>query len=126
MALGSRLTIPTWPAAAEVVSEPRDDALKTPWFQSKLSHTRGTVSDRLPPKRIAEIGTPLGLSNSFERIGQLYADTVKRELGCAATFPDAESQGLPCQSRRWAGALSVNRSEERRVGKECRSRWSPY
>src|SRR2546430_7478791 len=23
-------------------------------------------------------------------------------------------------------ALYVNRSEERRVGKECRSRWSPY
>ena len=22
--------------------------------------------------------------------------------------------------------LKVNRSEERRVGKECRSRWSPY
>ena len=22
--------------------------------------------------------------------------------------------------------LTVNRSEERRVGKECRSRWSPY
>ena len=24
------------------------------------------------------------------------------------------------------GDLSENRSEERRVGKECRSRWSPY
>src|SRR3712207_8850588 len=24
------------------------------------------------------------------------------------------------------GALEVPRSEERRVGKECRSRWSPY
>ena len=24
------------------------------------------------------------------------------------------------------GGISVNRSEERRVGKECRSRWSPY
>ena len=23
-------------------------------------------------------------------------------------------------------AISKNRSEERRVGKECRSRWSPY
>ena len=23
-------------------------------------------------------------------------------------------------------ALAANRSEERRVGKECRSRWSPY
>jgi hypothetical protein len=22
--------------------------------------------------------------------------------------------------------ISINRSEERRVGKECRSRWSPY
>ena len=25
-----------------------------------------------------------------------------------------------------AFALSAERSEERRVGKECRSRWSPY
>ena len=24
------------------------------------------------------------------------------------------------------GTLRINRSEERRVGKECRSRWSPY
>ena len=24
------------------------------------------------------------------------------------------------------GAKTFNRSEERRVGKECRSRWSPY
>ena len=23
-------------------------------------------------------------------------------------------------------SISINRSEERRVGKECRSRWSPY
>ena len=26
----------------------------------------------------------------------------------------------------WYGRCEVNRSEERRVGKECRSRWSPY
>ena len=25
-----------------------------------------------------------------------------------------------------AGMIHLNRSEERRVGKECRSRWSPY
>ena len=25
-----------------------------------------------------------------------------------------------------AGRLTEDRSEERRVGKECRSRWSPY
>ena len=28
--------------------------------------------------------------------------------------------------RKIAEVLDVNRSEERRVGKECRSRWSPY
>src|SRR5436309_12708686 len=28
--------------------------------------------------------------------------------------------------RRGPGADAVRRSEERRVGKECRSRWSPY
>ena len=26
----------------------------------------------------------------------------------------------------YGGKLPVHRSEERRVGKECRSRWSPY
>src|SRR2546430_9362328 len=27
---------------------------------------------------------------------------------------------------RWCGRTPAKRSEERRVGKECRSRWSPY
>ena len=26
----------------------------------------------------------------------------------------------------WSTAIGLQRSEERRVGKECRSRWSPY
>ena len=29
-------------------------------------------------------------------------------------------------SMRYSSALTFYRSEERRVGKECRSRWSPY
>ena len=33
----------------------------------------------------------------------------------------------PPQILRYDGDLSISsRSEERRVGKECRSRWSPY
>src|SRR5256885_7045512 len=31
-----------------------------------------------------------------------------------------------CSSTRYVRATSRMRSEERRVGKECRSRWSPY
>ena len=31
-----------------------------------------------------------------------------------------------CAGGRIPGAVKMARSEERRVGKECRSRWSPY
>src|SRR2546430_11168139 len=37
---------------------------------------------------------------------------------------DARARAPP--GNRTAGAGAVSRSEERRVGKECRSRWSPY
>src|SRR3712207_3577906 len=40
------------------------------------------------------------------------------------------SQGRPCggagKCPRSAWVAQASRSEERRVGKECRSRWSPY
>ena len=32
----------------------------------------------------------------------------------------------PVNDSAFSGGTSVSRSEERRVGKECRSRWSPY
>ena len=33
---------------------------------------------------------------------------------------------LQAQADKWAKRFGTPRSEERRVGKECRSRWSPY
>src|SRR5438067_13487341 len=45
-------------------------------------------------------------------------------------YPSENALGKACfRKRQFANALSgcrKNRSEERRVGKECRSRWSPY
>ena len=38
----------------------------------------------------------------------------------------AVSPGSHCSEAQLAEAESLMRSEERRVGKECRSRWSPY
>ena len=38
-------------------------------------------------------------------------------------FPKLESQITEFRKKNY---LLQNRSEERRVGKECRSRWSPY
>ena len=44
------------------------------------------------------------------------AKSVQKPKGITATT----------QSHLKIGEIKDNRSEERRVGKECRSRWSPY
>ena len=51
-----------------------------------------------------------------------YADMIYRRCGRSGILLPAVSLGL------WHnfGSVDVFRSEERRVGKECRSRWSPY
>src|SRR5258707_8713352 len=40
-------------------------------------------------------------------------------------FSTAQALALRMPLRQWI-TMSASRSEERRVGKECRSRWSPY
>src|SRR2546427_7639888 len=67
--------------------------------------------------------------------GTAYADTVRRELlaAYAATAIAGSEQPMitkPDEVRQlyWTAYQkpALMRSEERRVGKECRSRWSPY
>src|SRR5215470_12825810 len=107
IAIGSRRTTPTLPVAAAVVSEPMVAAAYTPESQSKVSATRGTVSERRPPNTKAEIGTPWGSSQAESIDGHCDAGTVKRALGCAALRPQPGVQSLPCQSMRCGGGVSV-------------------
>ena len=51
---------------------------------------------------------------------QQIQDAFSEYSGMASITTDAE--GVPVT----AGSNFTHRSEERRVGKECRSRWSPY
>jgi len=55
-----------------------------------------------------EVGTLNDAKMDFEAIQNAVVEIIK------AVGEDPEREGLR------------NRSEERRVGKECRSRWSPY
>ena len=103
MAKGSKRTSPTLPAAAAVFSELMIEPRKTPSSQDCASVTSGTLVARRPPKRMAEIGTPLGSSNSGAMTGHCDAGAVKRALGWAAGEPDSGVQSLPFQSMRWAG-----------------------
>ena len=47
--------------------------------------------------------------------------TLGSKWRCVRLFEGGKDLGV-----REVGKVQGNRSEERRVGKECRSRWSPY
>src|SRR3954447_23587100 len=94
MAKGSRRATPTEPVAAAVVSEESVAPMNTPWFQSRASLTSGIVVLRRPPKRIAEIGTPLGSSHSGARIGHWLIGVQYREFGWAAGSPASPLLGV--------------------------------
>src|SRR5215510_16373290 len=112
MANGSRRRLPTFPAAAAVVSEPMIEPRNTPWRQSNASVTSGIVVAPRPPKRIAEIGTPFGSSHSGATDGTCDSGAVKRLLGCAAGVSDAGVQSLPRQSVQCSGGASVSPSHQ--------------
>ena len=69
-----------------------------------------------------------------ERAEALFGEILKNPEACRRlmdTFNDsldmADVLDAPTVSaQQFAAALFNARSEERRVGKECRSRWSPY
>jgi len=68
-----------------------------------------TAADAVNSPPVAEITSPA--EGSLFRAGDTLVFT--------AQATDVEDGVLPASSLLW-------RSEERRVGKECRSRWSPY
>ena len=68
--------------------------------------------------------------NVEERAAQAAAWKATGQCNCAQAVLKAFEDKLPVDAdtlmKLGAGYAAVMRSEERRVGKECRSRWSPY
>ena len=58
------------------------------------------------------------------KVQDLQFSGIRKFFDIAASYDDviSLSVGEPDFKTPWA----IRRSEERRVGKECRSRWSPY
>src|SRR5256885_3109871 len=102
---------------------------REPWRASSIVAT----ADHNTPTRGWHNGLE-GIADavSREQIVTLDANTLR--FGAAAYFPFRDrEQGIvhvigPEQGATLPGMTVVcgDRSEERRVGKECRSRWSPY
>src|SRR2546421_3519802 len=68
----------------------------------------------LPPPRVRSAGSAASLGD--------FARVLVRPGAYARKAPRRAGRGLALPAR----AAGRPRSEERRVGKECRSRWSPY
>src|SRR5918997_4287262 len=107
MSKGSRRSLPTAPAWAADVSDAMIEPRNTPCCHEKDSWMRGTTEERRPPKRMAEMGTPLGSSHSGAIDGHWAAGAVKRAFGWAAGVVDSGVQSWRFQSMRWAGSSSV-------------------
>src|SRR5689334_18824187 len=107
MAIGSRRTTPTSPVAAAVVSDDSVAPMKVPCTQSRASVTSGIVVLRRPPKKMAEIGTPLGSSYSGARIGHWLIGVQYRLFGWLESSSDSGVQSWPFQDVACAGGFSM-------------------
>ena len=88
----------------EKVLDPLFEAKTDLWFQREIARRLG-VEDALP-KTARECVDAILSTSTDPYINSLTVEKI------------ADNQGVwPC---------ATTRSEERRVGKECRSRWSPY
>src|SRR3954462_12118467 len=126
IANGSRRTTPTAPVAAAVVSDESVAPMKTPWFQSRASVTRGIVVLRRPPERVAADGEPLrgsyscaggrallaGPSYPGARIGHWLIGVQKRLCGWLEGSSESGVQSWCFQLVRCAGGSSVMPSHQ--------------
>src|SRR5258707_9180946 len=88
-------------------------------------HRSGAGLDEAAKKRMAEINERLAhLGTEFGH--HLLGDEQDWFMELGEADRDGLSDTFIAAAKAAAGERGMARSEERRVGKECRSRWSPY
>src|SRR5260221_7704574 len=101
--------------------------LKSQGFASNLSDPEGTHTleafCKATGRPYASYGLPVPL-DTFVAYGQWFRDELVPDVEEVLVTDVARADGGFEVSL--ANSEQVRRSEERRVGKECRSRWSPY
>src|SRR6266404_9962874 len=77
------------------------------------------------PNQLGTVQAPLGHSTS-EIAREVYLHAIPEDQRRAVAGVESLFFGLNRTQMDPTLSSAQNRSEERRVGKECRSRWSPY
>ena len=65
------------------------------------------------------------IARTIKRLDQMLTAAMNDSF-TETDFDESRLSALENRLARYLAASSLSRSEERRVGKECRSRWSPY
>src|SRR3712207_9577253 len=100
----------------------------TTLFRSALSGQRLDESERSLKRWMerAPSGTSARrIARTRSRLGMVYARQGRNDLARAEFEAALRLNPKDADAKEGLGKLP-RRSEERRVGKECRSRWSPY
>src|SRR3989449_339958 len=145
---GGRVVADTTPAAVEALPTPappsrtptralsetrRENLLAHPAVQAwRQLHPDRVVPDRITPAKFKPNKPRPNLTvYRLEGVGVDGAAVIAKRLPRGGgqierTVYERILPHVPLAGPRYYGTVSGSRSEERRVGKECRSRWSPY
>src|SRR5256884_2716697 len=104
-----------------VINQGRIVQIDTPENLKRRFGSAKAVEFKLLQGSSAEMASALSSSPSVSRFGR---DEGSGAYRVTTTRPESVSSQIYRPADRLS--LTVSRSEERRVGKECRSRWSPY
>src|SRR2546427_245793 len=103
----------TFPGAPKEITQGRLDDLRVP---------NTVILDEYGAQKLSrDPAKPIGVGEIFE-----INDHEARVVGICKTRMAFSGDPYVFTTYDQAGQYAPGRSEERRVGKECRSRWSPY
>ena len=110
-------SVPTAGGSQEIAFDPTADPAPSALLVPGTMYADPTATEPSPTE---------SLGPTFQPIDVFATPSPAPARGALPTDPSFAQDArrpLPVQSVDWLG---LKRSEERRVGKECRSRWSPY
>ena len=92
------------------------------WTRAKAGYTIGNLPVGGNTRTAASPNTLPKKKRTLPKVGTLIQENMPQTVALQLLFQDGrQSLAIQCP---YCG--KTHRSEERRVGKECRSRWSPY
>src|SRR2546430_12699224 len=95
------------------------------FFSSRRRHTRFDC-DWSSDVCSSDLDLACGQISRMDGVLNRTAQLILRSMALGRSFEQALGEAKALGVAETDPSLDVDRSEERRVGKECRSRWSPY